>query len=87
MHTDSRTEGMKQGLIGLNELEEDFQERADTYQVERFSMGQQQQNWTIELCMCKNIASIGRTKQFVISNVISVFNRERAILIGVNYWL
>lgn len=37
--------------------------------------------------MCKNIASISRTKQFVISNVISVFNRERAILIGVNYWL
>jgi len=44
MHTDSRAEGMKQGLIGLNELEEDFQERADTYQVERCSMGQQQQN-------------------------------------------
>ena len=44
MHTDSRAEGMKQDLIGLNELEEDFQERADTYQVETFSMGQQQQN-------------------------------------------
>lgn len=53
MNTDSRAEGMKQGLIGLNEFEEDFQERADTYQVERFSMGQQQQNWTIELCMCE----------------------------------